>query len=135
MDNGRYAVSIKGVVFNEQDRVILLLNDRQEWELPGGRIEPGESPVECVAREFKEELDIAISAEVLLDSYLFEVIPARHVFVVTYGCRLAGAFVPKTSEEHLLAATFDVHDLPRNLPDGYRSSILAWHTRRSRGEA
>jgi 8-oxo-dGTP pyrophosphatase MutT (NUDIX family) len=120
------------VVFDEHDRVILLLNDRNEWELPGGRIEPGETPVECVAREFREELDIAITPDVLLDTYLFEVIPQRYVFIVTYGCRLAGAFSLKISEEHLQADAFDISAFPAALPEAYRDSILAWHERRSR---
>jgi hypothetical protein len=36
----RYPVSIKGVVFID-GRVVLLQNERDEWELPGGRLEPG----------------------------------------------------------------------------------------------
>ena len=32
-----FAVSIKGVVFID-DRVVLLKNEREEWELPGGRL-------------------------------------------------------------------------------------------------
>jgi mutator protein MutT len=128
MENSRYTVSIKGVVFKEH-RVILLLNERREWELPGGRIEAGESPTECLVREFKEELDIDVRADVLLDTYLYEVIPKQHVFIVTYGCSLTGEFAPKISEEHVQVGDFDIDALPINLPDGYRKSILTWHSR------
>ena len=34
-------MSVKGVLL-EDDRVVLLLNERDEWELPGGRLERGE---------------------------------------------------------------------------------------------
>jgi ADP-ribose pyrophosphatase YjhB (NUDIX family) len=43
-----FPISIKGVVLRDE-RVLLLKNERQEWELPGGRIEIGETPEECVS--------------------------------------------------------------------------------------
>ncbi|MCK4258454.1 MAG: (deoxy)nucleoside triphosphate pyrophosphohydrolase [Halanaerobiales bacterium] len=36
------------------------------WEFPGGKIEPNETPEECLQREIKEEFDIDIT----VDSYL-----------------------------------------------------------------
>ncbi|GGM43483.1 hypothetical protein GCM10012275_13070 [Longimycelium tulufanense] len=38
-----FPISIKGVVVRD-GKVLLLKNEREEWELPGGRIEPGELP-------------------------------------------------------------------------------------------
>ena len=32
-----------------------------QWELPGGRVEPGESEAFALARECSEELDVAVS--------------------------------------------------------------------------
>lgn len=124
-----YPVSIKGVLHTPSGEVVLLMNERDEWELPGGRIELGETPEECVEREISEELSLSVAVDELLDTYLFEVIPEKHVFVVTYGCRLKGPFLPCISDEHKRIGTFPPDQLPSNLPDGYRSSIAAWYSR------
>src|SRR6266480_1871415 len=64
----RFPVSVKGVLL-EADRVVLLLNDRDEWELPGGRLERSEDPVACLKREFAEELGAEIVVERILDCW------------------------------------------------------------------
>ena len=107
------------------------MNERDEWELPGGRIEVGETPMACVEREICEELDLRVFAEELLDTYLFEVIPKKYVFIVTYACRLSGQFTPRISEEHKRIGLFRPEALPPNLPAGYRASITSWHISRS----
>jgi ADP-ribose pyrophosphatase YjhB (NUDIX family) len=121
-----YPVSIKGVLFAPSGDVVLALNDREEWELPGGRLEIGETPDLCVAREFQEELSVSVEAASLLDAYLFEVIPGKHVFIVTYGCKLTGPFKPEVSHEHREIGLFAPERLPVNLPSGYRLSIQSW---------
>jgi 8-oxo-dGTP pyrophosphatase MutT (NUDIX family) len=57
-----------------------------EWDLAGGRIELGETPENCLIREFQEETSVNVKIEAIIDSYLFEVIPGKHVFIMTYGC-------------------------------------------------
>ena len=103
---------------------MLLLNERDEWELPGGRIEPGESTAIALVREIFEELRIEVKVAGPLDSYVFEVIPTRHVIISTYSCEATGPFRPALSLEHRELGLFAPEALPANLPSGYRRSIL-----------
>ena len=120
--------SIKGVLLVEGG-VVLVKNPRNEWELPGGRIEPGESPESTLAREFEEELAIQINVATPIDSYIFEVLPERNVRIVTYGCTLAGSFAPRISDEHTEYCVCPIDELGAlNLPSGYRQSIERWCT-------
>ncbi|WP_455410029.1 NUDIX domain-containing protein [Streptomyces hiroshimensis] len=50
-----WPVPVKGVAFDATGRVLLLHNERGEWELPGGRLEPADpSPERTVEREFEK---------------------------------------------------------------------------------
>jgi 8-oxo-dGTP pyrophosphatase MutT (NUDIX family) len=120
-------ISIKAVIRCERDdrlHVLLLRNERNEWELPGGRLDAGEQPEAALLREIREELALEARIEHCLDSHVFEVIPGRHVFIVTYACRLLGNTSPQLSHEHVAWAWFPADELPENLPEGYRQSIL-----------
>ncbi|MGV0973262.1 NUDIX domain-containing protein [Empedobacter falsenii] len=47
-------------------KYLLVKNNRNEWELPGGRLEPNELPEETLEREIYEELNIKCKVQKLL---------------------------------------------------------------------
>ena len=120
------ATSIKGVLLVDGG-VVLVRNPRGEWELPGGRAEPGETPEAALVREFEEELAVRVDVQAPIDSYVFEVVPNRNVRIVTYGCTLVSTFAPRISDEHSAYRTCPAGDLSTlPLPAGYRQSIETW---------
>src|SRR3954453_14407485 len=96
----RFPISIKGVVVRD-GKVLLLKNERDEWELPGGRIEPGETPEQCVAREITEETQGKVPTGPILDTWMYYInVAEKNVFIVTYGCYPDGDSKPVLSHEH-----------------------------------
>jgi len=126
----RFPVSVKGVLL-EGDRVVLLLNERNEWELPGGRLERGEDPVACLEREFAEELGAEIVADGILDCWLYQVLPGKKVLIVTYAVRRVDRREIRVSREHQKFGVFAVGELQDlAMPEGYRRSIRVCVARR-----
>src|SRR5580693_10764124 len=62
---GKTGASI--IFLNDTRQVLLLLRDNNKaipfpncWDLPGGHVEAGETPFECIRREMREELEMEL---------------------------------------------------------------------------
>ncbi|MEU5383249.1 NUDIX hydrolase [Kitasatospora cineracea] len=133
-----FPISIKGVVLDEQQRVLLLKNEREEWELPGGKLEVADaSPAARLEIEIREECGWSSTVGPLLDVWMYEPIPGRNIFIVTYGCTLSpedAGRAPVVSHEHKEAGLFhreEIDALP--MPQGYKDSIARWFENAARG--
>ena len=121
-----WPVSIKGVVL-VGGKLVLLRNERAEWELPGGRLERGEEPEACLAREIAEELSLQVEVGPLLDCWRYPVLPGKEVLIVTYGCRPLAHGRPELSHEHSAVGLFhpsEIAALP--MPEPYQRAVRLW---------
>lgn len=62
VDDGSRPECAAGVLFLDEDGGVLLVEPTYKamWEIPGGRMEVGESPREALARELAEELSLEV---------------------------------------------------------------------------
>lgn len=129
-----HPLSIKGVVLN-RDRVLMLVNGRGEWDLPGGRPARGEDHRAALEREVLEETGLAVQVGELVDEHVFEVLPRRFVRIVVYACVLCGSDEVTLSDEHHAARWLPVDDLREGIlaghvvPAGYLGAIRLAATR------
>lgn len=59
-------VTVTAAILLKDDRVFIAQRRSTDylpskWEFPGGKVEPGETPEECLSREMREEFGIEVS--------------------------------------------------------------------------
>ncbi|MBN3584224.1 (deoxy)nucleoside triphosphate pyrophosphohydrolase [Algoriphagus aestuarii] len=72
------------------------------WEFPGGKIEEGESPEECLIREIKEELGIVIAIHGQLTSSKFDYSQNTEIELIPFICTWEAGEINLQEHESIL---------------------------------
>ena len=92
-------VKVAAAIIKDNNRIFATQRGYGEfkdgWEFPGGKIEENETPREALVREIKEELDIIITVEKLIDIVEYDY-PNFHLTMYCLLCTIvAGDLVLK----------------------------------------
>lgn len=108
----RLPVSVKGICFID-GKVILLQNERGEWDLPGGKMGRRENVQEALRREVHEELGIEVYPNELLDVFQVRVYHQVNVLLIVYRCSTTASEKDLVmSNESFALQLFSVEKIP-----------------------
>ncbi len=99
---------VAAIIHDESGRVFATQRGygdmKDGWEFPGGKVEPGELPVEALKREIREELETEIVVEQLITTVDYDY-PKFHLTMHCYWCHVEHGCL--TLKEHEAARWLD----------------------------
>lgn len=134
MENFRNAAK----AFIVKDGKLLLLKRRPNdvhkpgaWDIPGGRLEPGESPFLGLQRETKEEAGIEIEIVLPLDVHYFVRDDGQQITLMIFLCRTKSSKI-KLSEEHTEYQWVDLKSAKNEFPQWLHKIIDRYNEQEGR---
>ena len=96
------------VVVDEGGRILLhRRRDNDQWALPGGKMELGESLAECVVREVREETGLRVEAIGIVGTYTdpkhvfsYDDGEVRQEFSICFQCAVTGGSLAASDESY-----------------------------------
>jgi 8-oxo-dGTP diphosphatase len=99
---------VAGLIIGD-DRRILITQRRADqmlggkWEFPGGKVEPGEAPVDALVRELREEIGVTVAVGRIWD-VLFHAYPDFDLVMLVYVCRISTSSAGGSPGDRALAS-------------------------------
>ena len=64
-------IGVFGIIFSDQERILCVRMNyaSKNWTMPGGKVEPGESPIDALKREVFEETGYRVEPKQLIGVY------------------------------------------------------------------
>lgn len=118
----KFPISIKAIVI-DNNKVLCLKNERNEWDFPGGKINFDEDTEKCLKREVMEETNLDIMNLKILKpfSLKFNDVP---VFILVYSAEISCDSSISISYEHSEYNFFSKSEIKNlNMPQSYKDLV------------
>ena len=120
----KFPISIKALIV-DGNKILCLKNERNEWDLPGGKINFGETAIDCLQREVKEETNLEIDNVKLVDFFSTIFFNQTAVLIVLYKAKILSTNHISISFEHFDYNFFNKNEIiALSCPEEYKKSIL-----------
>lgn len=100
-----YGLTVRGIIKNDKNEILLVKRhpksrtDPEMWELPGGKVDPGEDFDKALIREIKEETSLDCDIGDFCDAVQNDYMHKRTVQIMMYLENIDGTV--KISAEHV----------------------------------
>jgi 8-oxo-dGTP diphosphatase len=117
------SVGVAAAIFDRQGRILCVRqNYRDElWALPGGAVEPGESPIRALEREVREETGYLVRVGILIGVYAT---PWKDTLFLCFEANIVGEEDWLPNGEIAARAFFERGQLPVPMSSRMKQRIL-----------
>ncbi len=123
-----FRIAVKAFVVSDAGELLLVKRRPSDvhkpgvWEIPGGRLAPGEDPFEGVRREAREEVGLSIEVRNPLRIHHFTRDDGQRITMIVFLCRPKSSTV-RLSEEHTEHAWVPMAGASRKICPEFREEI------------
>ena len=115
-----------GVIQNEKNQVLLIYR-RKKWDLPKGKLDPGETIEECAIREVKEETglkSVQLKKKLIVTQHTYDqdsiqYVKETHWFHMVASTQENNFLVPQIEEDIEKIEWVDINTLTSYLVESY----------------